>query len=40
MLRFLSIPVLILGFVMFFAVQPWAGEQGQPTIVKVYKAPG
>ena len=40
MLRFIIVPILAIGLVALLASQPLAEEQGQPTIVKVYKSPG
>lgn len=40
MLRYLVVPILAIGLVALLASQPLAEEQGQPTIVKVYKSPG
>jgi hypothetical protein len=40
MFRILLIPVLATGLALFFAAQPMAGDQSQPTIAKVYKSPG
>ena len=40
MFRFLSIPILAIGLVVFFVAQPLAEDQIQPTTIKVYKSPG